>query len=173
MKLLYTIVAALLLPVAAGCKTGSSTASLKDASDGGAGNLHCLFDSPVGSPELFEVWANASNPAQLADVKERYVSPQGAAVPTKALGSVSAVGLDVMTLNGQRGLRAYLKDVVSVNLKKFNCYSLENGGAGAAYLCTSKGANKKGGRDSLFVTNMSAQKYLKDLTVYRASCTAN
>lgn len=157
------------LPLFAGCKTAAS--SLKDSSDSmGTSSLHCSFDSPVGSDELFEVWATPSNDS-LQGVKQRYVSAKGARGQMQEIGTAAPVGMDVMTQGGKRGLRAYLKDLVNINLKKFNCFALETG-AKQTFMCMQKQADETGGRPALLVTNAASQKFTQALTVYRSTCAA-
>ena len=163
------LLAACLVTVIAGCKTGGSQSALR--SDIGAandGSLYCAFKTPNGTGNAMEIWA-VPGAAQLTNVRDRYNDARDGAEPMRQVGNAPKVDSATVTKGGKQDMRTYFKDLSQIDFQKYSCYTL-GGSKGTGYLCLASKA--MGDRtDALWVTNYGDQTYREELTIYGAQCT--
>lgn len=165
---LAVVLFALTIPA---CRTpGVST--VKDDGPGGS-PLYCSFLSPLNSGETYEVWATPSDGSQLTGVSERYWDGRNPPTDIFNVGTAQSVSVASISQNGSVKFRAYFKNIVSVNNKRFSCFNVDPGDnpSHQGYLCLGN-VDSGGGAAGLWVTRNSSMKFLTDYTVYPTTCGA-
>jgi hypothetical protein len=164
-----------LLIFLAGCNTTRSNTVQSVDKGGSASGLFCSFVSPIDPTEKLEAWMNPVNGLKLKNVK-LVQTIGGMTLPGQILSEAPLAGEPQLSNHGGRQLRSWSKAIFDVKYKKFDCFSLESVSARASFLCLAKSEpadHLPGLRSAFWATNISSQRYAKDLTVYETKCQIN
>ena len=156
-----------------GCRTsGANGLNSSDAMDPSRG-YHCVFKAHPDSNEQLDVLAVLGSSTALQAIRVRHDTSEETSGQSVEVPAPPQVDAPVITQQGQRKIRSYTKGLLKVDFGSLTCIDLSvspSPGEKANFFCIAKNSNSNGGRDALWLTNLSKRRYGSALCGYPTVC---